>query len=673
MSEPVNPTLAAEKKKKKKKKAAANSEENKTENVEQQPQVNENASDATGKESTTDASKKKKKKAGEKKDDKTKGKGPNKKILAAMQEALAKVKEEEAARLREEEERVKKELELERIREEQEKKKLELKNKKKLKEKARKEKLKKEGKYLTAKQKADKQRAQASLEILKQQGLIRIGNETDDSVQDNNELKSKSKEKHKKIETINEAESKEPEEEEDLEEEEDEEVEEEEEEVVVDNWEDILDETKKPKADNLENKENKTKNLIKEQSKEIKKTVASEVSQPTQSKSKHNIKSNKIFVQDEDCLLRSPIVCVLGHVDTGKTKLLDYIRKTHVQDNEAGGITQQIGATFVPPNAIKDQCKISKKPTNLEIPGFLIIDTPGHESFTNLRSRGSSLCDIAILVIDIMHGLEPQTIESINLLKSRKTPFIVALNKIDRLYDWQSSVKRDVEDLIKTQQQNTKSEFEKRTKDIILQLNEQSLNAALYYENQDVRYYVSLVPTSAVMGDGMGNLINLMTDYCQTMLHKKLVFLPDKLEATVLEVKALPGLGTTIDVVLVNGKLKEGDKIVLAGHDGPVVTQIRSLLVPQPLRELRVKSPYQELKTVKGSIGVKICGHDLEKAVAGLELYVAKNEVEVERLKSECWEKFGKAMKAIKTSEKGVSVEDGIIVPGTPICVPSKG
>lgn len=327
---------------------------------------------------------------------------------------------------------------------------------------------------------------------------------------------------------------------------------------------------------------------------------------------------------------RSPIICVLGHVDTGKTKILDYIRKTHVQDNEAGGITQQIGATFVPPIAINEQCKSVKDKNELKMPGLLIIDTPGHESFSNLRSRGSSMCDIAILVIDIMHGLEKQTIESINLLKARKTPFVVALNKIDRLYEWRSNIRKDVEDLINSQQENTKIEFNTLKKKVILQLAENSINAALFYENPDPRTYVSLVPTSARTGDGMGNLINLIIGMTQTMLTKRIQYQTD-LDATVLEVKAIPGLGTTIDVVLINGKLKEGDKIVLAGHDGPLVTQIRALLVPQPLKEMRVKSPFEELRVVYGSVGVKIAAQNLETSVAGLNLYVSQNDSETER------------------------------------------
>lgn len=224
----------------------------------------------------------------------------------------------------------------------------------------------------------------------------------------------------------------------------------------------------------------------------------------------------------------------------------------------------------------------------LKIPGLLIIDTPGHESFSNLRSRGSSLCDIAILVVDIMHGLEQQTIESINLLKTRKTPFIVALNKIDRLYDWQTMNRKDVRDIIKAQASNTQLEFEQRSKSVILQFAEQGFNAALFYENPDARTYVNLVPTSAVTGEGMGNLLALIVEMSQTKLAKRLMY-SEELQATVLEVKAIPGLGTTIDVILVNGALREGDTMVLAGTDGPIVTQIRSLLMPQPMKELRVK------------------------------------------------------------------------------------
>lgn len=224
----------------------------------------------------------------------------------------------------------------------------------------------------------------------------------------------------------------------------------------------------------------------------------------------------------------------------------------------------------------------------LKVPGLLIIDTPGHESFSNLRSRGSSLCDIAILVVDIMHGLEQQTIESINLLKSRKTPFIVALNKIDRLYDWQTMNRKDVRDIIKAQAANTQMEFEQRAKSVILQFAEQGLNAALFYENPDMRTYVNLVPTSAVTGEGMGNLLALIVEMSQNNLAKRLMY-SEELQATVLEVKAISGLGTTIDVILVNGALREGDTMVLAGTDGPIVTQIRSLLMPQPMKELRVK------------------------------------------------------------------------------------
>ncbi|XP_033369329.1 eukaryotic translation initiation factor 5B isoform X9 [Parus major] len=356
--------------------------------------------------------------------------------------------------------------------------------------------------------------------------------------------------------------------------------------------------------------------------------------------------------------LRAPVICVLGHVDTGKTKILDKLRHTHVQDSEAGGITQQIGATNVPLEAINEQTKMVKNfdRENIKIPGMLIIDTPGHESFSNLRNRGSSLCDIAILVVDIMHGLEPQTIESINLLKSKKCPFIVALNKIDRLYDWKKSPDTDVAVTLKKQKKNTKDEFEERAKAIIVEFAKQGLNAALFYENKDPRTFVSLVPTSAHTGDGMGSLIALLVELTQTMLTKRLAECQE-LRAQVMEVKALPGMGTTIDVILINGRLREGDTIIVPGVEGPIVTQIRGLLLPPPMKELRVKNQYEKHKEVVAAQGVKILGKDLEKTLAGLPLLVAHKEDEVPVLKDELIHELKQTLNAIKLEEKGVYVQ----------------
>lgn len=357
-------------------------------------------------------------------------------------------------------------------------------------------------------------------------------------------------------------------------------------------------------------------------------------------------------------LLRSPVVCVLGHVDTGKTKILDKLRRTHVQDQEAGGITQQIGATNVPMTAIKEAAKFVKGFSEMEVkvPGLLIIDTPGHESFSNLRSRGSSHCDIAILVVDIMHGLEQQTLESINLLKAKKTPFVVALNKIDRLYDWQSNPKRDVKDVIRSQPQITSAEFEKRSQEVVLQFAEQGLNAALFFNNPDPSTYISMVPTSAVTGDGMGNLMALIVELSQTMLAKRLMF-SKELQATVLEVKAIPGLGTTIDVILIDGFLRIGDTIVVAGTEGPIVTQIRSVLTPDGMKELRVKNNYIEHKEISGTIGVKIAAKDLEKAIAGLGVLVAHHPDEIEFCKEEVVRELKTVLNSIRLSDRGVYVQ----------------
>ncbi|KAL3687206.1 hypothetical protein R1sor_013515 [Riccia sorocarpa] len=354
--------------------------------------------------------------------------------------------------------------------------------------------------------------------------------------------------------------------------------------------------------------------------------------------------------------LRSPICCILGHVDTGKTKLLDCIRRTNVQEGEAGGITQQIGATYFPMENIRERTKELKVNAEMRVPGLLVIDTPGHESFTNLRSRGSSLCDIAILVIDIMHGLEPQTIESLKLLQMRKTPFIVALNKVDRLYDWKSTKNSPIRTSMKNQSKHVIQEFDTRTTQIITQLKEQGMNSELYYKNKEIKKVVSIVPTSAISGEGIPDLLMLLVQLTQKMMEEKLMYVAE-VQCTVLEVKVVEGLGTTIDVVLVNGVLREGDQIVVCGMQGPIVTSIRALLTPHPMKELRVKGSYEKHKELKAAIGIKITAQGLEHAIAGTQLYVVGPEDDVDDLKEEAMQDMKNVMSRVDKSGEGVCVQ----------------
>ncbi|XP_071871303.1 eukaryotic translation initiation factor 5B isoform X1 [Bombus fervidus] len=646
---------------------------------------------------------KKKKKKGGKEEMKEKGKGPGKKTIAAMQEALKKLKEEEERLKREQEEKLRQEELREQARLEQLRLEQERKERKKLKEKQRKERLKAEGKLLTTKQKQDRARAQAMLNALKAQGLdlpgvgekkpprpgtrvrpnkikqqISVDEKDDEKVEENvaeanrveleivDQQPKEFEEKEDDVKDSWDAETTEDEQDEDN---------------FIDKLDDVPKTPEKLKATILLLEKEKRSQIVeagKESSESESESESGSESETEESEDdsgvedkvsdaarkkervRERIQLRRIEAEKKKSIdnLRAAVVCVLGHVDTGKTKILDKLRRTNVQDGEAGGITQQIGATNVPIDAIRESTKHVKgfDENKFKIPGLLIIDTPGHESFSNLRNRGSSLCDIAILVVDIMHGLEPQTIESINLLKTKKCPFIVALNKIDRLYDWQTMNRKDVQDIVKSQAINTQREFEKRSKDVIVQFAEQGLNAALFYENPDPRSYVSLVPTSAITGEGMGNLLSLIVDACQGPLAKRLMY-SEELQATVLEVKALPGLGTTIDCILVNGILKEGETMIVAGTDGPIVTQIRSLLMPQPLKELRVKNAYIEHREVKAAQGVKIAAKDLEKAIAGLNLQVAHKPDEVDVLKEEIAKELTSALGNIRLVERGVYVQ----------------
>merc|ERR1719482_2166514 len=227
---------------------------------------------------------------------------------------------------------------------------------------------------------------------------------------------------------------------------------------------------------------------------------------------------------DEEDHFRSPVVCILGHVDTGKTKLLDKIRHTNVQEGEAGGITQQIGATFFPEHALSKQTKRVDPEFEVETPGLLVIDTPGHESFNNLRDRGSSLCDIAILVIDIMHGLEQTTLEALNLLRKRKCPFIIALNKVDRLYDWKETAWGPFQQTLDNQQDYVQEEFQTRWTRVQHAMQSKGLNTELYYKNSDLKQLISVIPTSAMTGEGVPDLLYMIMRLTTTVMAPKITY-----------------------------------------------------------------------------------------------------------------------------------------------------
>ncbi|TKW25514.1 hypothetical protein SEVIR_3G124200v4 [Setaria viridis] len=646
------------------------------------------------------------KKEEEKEQEAPKGKVDMKKLpkhVREMQEALARRKEAEERQKREEEERLRKEEEERLRREEEERKAEEAKRRKKEREKEKLLKKKQEGKLLTGKQKEEAKRLEAmrrqfleQSELQKAEGTApetkkrpiydskkkkaqpktaetaKIVEEQQEEVNEANndeeeyvlvdqESQSQVEESEERTEPDQEAEEPKPEQEE---------GEEEDEEWDAKSWDDI--DVNLPKTSAFEEEEAKPVQKQENSKAQPVTTSVKKVIPPVANSKKSeaddggasngNIKRNKKKgpVKEDSSKngndLRSPICCILGHVDTGKTKLLDCIRRTNVQEGEAGGITQQIGATYFPTENIRERTRELKADATLKVPGLLVIDTPGHESFSNLRSRGSSLCDIAILVVDIMHGLEPQTIESLNLLKSRDAVFIVALNKVDRLYGWKRCQNAPIVKALKQQNEDVKREFNMRVTDIVTQFKMQGVNTALYYKNKEMEDTFNIVPTSAVSGEGIPDLLLLLVQWAQKTMEEKLTFV-DEVQCTVLEVKVVEGHGTTVDVVLVNGILHEGDQIVVCGMQGPIVTTVRALLTPHPMRELRVKGTYIHHKEIRAAQGVKISAQGLEHAIAGTALYVLGPDDDLDKLKDAVMEEMTRVRNRIDKSGEGVYVQ----------------
>lgn len=322
--------------------------------------------------------------------------------------------------------------------------------------------------------------------------------------------------------------------------------------------------------------------------------------------------------------IRQPIVCVLGHVDTGKTLLLDKIRKTSVQAREVGGITQHIGASFFPVDTLKQLIGplLSMVKGEIEIPGLLVIDTPGHEAFTNLRKRGGSVADIAILVIDVLRGFEAQTYECLEILKSRKTPFLVAANKIDRIPGWKALPDTPFIKAYQMQDPYVREDLDNRLYDIIGVFSRLGFRADRFDRIKDFTKTVAIVPTSAKTGEGITELLMVLVGLTQQYLKKRLQTTGGPAKGTVLEVKEEPGLGLTLNTIIYDGTLRRDDLIVVGGKEKPIVTRIRAILVPKPLDEIRdPRDRFSSVDSVSAAAGVKVVAPDLEGALAGAPLY----------------------------------------------------
>ncbi len=324
--------------------------------------------------------------------------------------------------------------------------------------------------------------------------------------------------------------------------------------------------------------------------------------------------------------LRSPIGVILGHVDSGKTSLLDKVRGTAVQAREAAGITQHVGASFFPSQTIIDVCgplmKTSK--IKLDIPGLLIVDTPGHAAFMNLRKRGASVADIAILVVDVTRGFQAQTYESLDILRARKTPFIIAANKIDRISSWKSIPGATFTETYSKQIPKAKEDMDNRIYDIMGELSALRMEGFRYDQVKDFKKAIAIVPTSAKTGEGIPDLFLVLAGLTQQFMMQKLEYSEGPGIGTVLEVKDEEGLGTTIDVILYDGVIKKTDKIVVGGREKPALLKIRALLEPKELDEMRdPKDKFKGVDKIYASAGVKIAAHGLEDALAGAPLRVA--------------------------------------------------
>ena len=334
--------------------------------------------------------------------------------------------------------------------------------------------------------------------------------------------------------------------------------------------------------------------------------------------------------------IRSPIVSVLGHVDHGKTTLLDYIRGSTIAAKEAGGITQHIGATEIPNDTIENICGdfISKLAIKDLIPGLFFIDTPGHAAFTSLRKRGGALADLAVLILDVNDGFKPQTYEALNILKMYKTPFIVVANKIDRLFGWEVHEGASFRETFSNQAKSVQQDLDNKIYEIVGELHKEGFQSERFDRVSNFASQISIIPISAKTGEGVIEVLAMLLGLAQEYLTEQLEIdenAPAK--GTVLEIKEETGLGVTLDAIIYDGVLRTNDEIALMlSSEDVLVTKIRSILRPLPLEEMRdSKKKFRKLDEVVAAAGIKVAAPHLDDVVSGSPLRVLSEDTDVEQ------------------------------------------
>lgn len=331
-------------------------------------------------------------------------------------------------------------------------------------------------------------------------------------------------------------------------------------------------------------------------------------------------------------------MAVLGHVDSGKTSLLDKIRGTGVQGREAGGITQHIGASFLPVDVIEEKCGhlYNRLKGEQSIPGILVIDTPGHEVFKNLRSRGGSAADIAILMIDAARGFQPQTRESVDILQRQKVPFVIALNKCDQISGWQNHNTPFITKSVKLQNTYVRKDLDAKIYDVVGTLSVLGYRSEAFYRIKDYKSEVAIIPISARTGVGIPELLTVLVALTQQYMKARLEREDRQPRGIVLESNHETGLGQTANVILIDGSIQHDDTIVVARRDGIIVTKPKAILLPRPLDEMRdPRDKFVAVDSVEAAAGLKIASPDLDGVLPGSTLYVARNKDDIDRYAAE--------------------------------------